>query len=385
MSAEKPGNYYIRLDIGEELDVFDIESFISYRIKLVAGGQLPHLVIEFNASGILADNLKKELREETVIILHEGLNRDESNVSEWTVTSPAFSNSTNLTTFRVECLLKVAGYDSENLTGSISGTSVDVMEEICSKYLNKDLDVIADPQDSMTWAMGLSVPQEALTKTQVRYWGSESPNTALTFGIDEVGPVIIRDLKMALDEGPKFELYYDLLPTNGISTIAIMADYTIQPHNGLQSRVGGVTRKTGITTVDEDGSIFADLVGVDGIESPFAGSIIESEPTYDSSLPGRIDWIGLQDNQNVHENWTLARNTNIAQITRAMDVSISVIAPENLRDVKLLDVVLFKEQTYDKQLLDTFSGLYFITELERVFDPKNRSVSTILTINKDGA
>lgn len=385
MAAETPGKYYVRLDIGDELDVFDIESFISYRIKLTAGGILPHLVVEFMARGILADNLKKELREETVIKLYEGLNRDEANISNWIVTQPQFKNLNDATSFRVECLLRTNGYDSQNLTESFTGTSTEVMENLAIHYLGKTADILASPQDQMNWALGLAVPQEAMTKTQVRYWGKDSPDTALTFGIDEVGPVIIKDLKMAIEAGPRYEIRYDLLPTTDLETIEVMADYTVTAHSALQSRIGGVNRVTGLTTINDAGEVFADLEFTDDLNSPFAGSLIEASPTFSPSIPGRIDWIGMQDDENVHPNWVKARSSNLAQLTRAMDVSLVVAAPENLQDVRLLDVVLFREQTYDKQLLDTFSGLYFITQIERIFDAENRNVVTVLTINKDGA
>lgn len=387
MAAESPNNYYVRLDIAEHLDVFDLESFIGYRIKLTAGGILPHLVVEFKASGLLADNLKKELREETNIKFYEGLNRDEAKISNWTVTQPMFQNLSGVTTFRIECLLSTLGYDSQNLTQAITGTSIDVMENLAIHYLGTTADVIADPQDEMNWSLGLSVPQEAMTKTQVRYWGSESPNTALTFAVPETGPVIIRDLKMTIDRGPRFEIRYDENGEGDLPTIDVAADYVINAHSAFQSRIGGVNRISGFTEVEENGSFFSNISDVSEFEpqSPFAGSRIESTPTYSPNAIGRIDWMSMLDRENVHENWVNARLINLAQLTRAMDVSIVLASPTNLQDVNLLDVVLFREQSFDRQLLDTFSGLYFITQIERVYEANSNAVVTALTISKDGA
>jgi len=388
MSASIKDKYYIRLDIGEQEDVFDTESFTSYRIRMRAGGFLPHLVVEFNARGELADKLKSELRETTTIKLYEGIDRDNAKITQWTVVSPSFRNFSSMTEFRVECLLFAPGYDSQNLTDSITGTSIDVLNSLSQDFIGRPVDAIASPTDEMTWQLGLTTPQEAVTRTQIRYWSeTESPNTALAVGIMENGPMLVRDIAMTVRQGPSFELIYDNEVTSDVPQILCQADYVVYPHDALQSRVGGVNRVAGAVEILDDAEAFVDIFQLDDIQSPFRGSRIQPDPTYDTNLAGRIDWNNMEDLDNVHDNWTRSRNVNIAQLTRCLDVNVRLVAPQTdpiLQELKLLDIVLFKEQTFDRQLLEAFSGLYMVKEIERFFQEDAQSIATAITISRDG-
>ncbi len=387
MAAGIANKYYVRLDVGSHNDVFGTEEFLSYRLIETADGSLPQLVVEFIVYGTLADKITEELKEDTVLRFTEGVNSEDAKTSLWSAVNPMFKNAGEFIEVKVEALLLAPGYAQSNLTDIITGTSVDVISQLSQRYLSKEIDSLASPSDSMNWACGLLTPQEMMTKAQVRYWSSKnSPNTALTLGIPAHGKVIVRDIAQLLQSGdPKWDLYSEGQPTQGITGIPIMSNYTVYAHNGLQSAIGGVNRVAGSTVFNkEDGTAALNVEEVK-MKSPFEGSRLNSFATYDQSITGRVDWLNMEDNANVHENWTLSKNCNLAQLTRCMDVTVAVTVPTNFQEVSLLDVALFKNRGSSGAMLKSFSGEYLVTKIDRAFNPSEQGVTTSLLLNRDGA
>jgi len=255
-----------------------------------------------------------------------------------------------------------------------SKTAFAAIQEVVSTYFTFKTNA-SPTQDSMNWIQP-SIPDKVFVNN---LWAhSNLPGSFLAIGIGADSSFILKDVKKAVSSQENYDwrLVNETI-TNEQSTskdITIDSDYVIESETGFINRWFGYERE--IPIVDRD-------TGVASTVTPTTNTYMALSKKFDraSAIDSRTADITLQS-RNQHSKYWESYISNLSNLALFGSTRIEVSFTNAYRQLKLLDVVMFKDLELDNKLAaESFSGLYLLTRIARQITRK--TLLTTMEISRE--
>lgn len=365
------GQYYISFGIGDYTDFIREEDLMEFTLVEETGNFLPTFRLSFESSDESLLGILNESNELTVSFGVDQRNTHETGLMIHNLQSMRTGPDRRWfgvkgTLFQTTYILNPHAYISEKVSG------IEAIKEVVNtnNYFSWDSNIDKDASyDMMRWVQPNIPDREFVNNIWLHSYlpdsfiglGISTFSSGVTLGnntdrLPSRGSLIVRDVMKQLKTKDVWRLTQS--PQSDFD-IPYNTDYTIEVNTGeINQKIGYGRKLMALSLEDGDDAVFSedarpiianvsDLMRTQNIWMSWGGSVIQ--------------------NENVHSNYWQARLKNLTNLSVLSTVKVTVTVPYRFINIKVWDVVLFKDIGIDGKggVAGFHSGRYVVGKVIR--------------------
>ena len=340
----------------------DITGFESFKIVEEAGNQLPTFTLVFRSADA---GLLSYLNEGNTISAGMGVTQIDLNTTLRPMSKAISRADSSTLRFTVNGMYDAINYltsTQTQMSDQVSGLTF--MQQLASQHFTPDFSTSAS-NDTMNWSQP-GIPNQAMIE---HLWAHSDlgNNNFPMIGITSDGTFRLRTAT-DLANGSATWNYTNGQQLGG-NVVNFHYDWDIQSDTGYTNAVAAYSKTSDIQDMDKGpGSLFN--------TSP--GQLFGQSASLEQSSGAGQQIIGnLLSNVNHHSNFHQARADNVTNIANASSTKLNINNSDYYFPIKVLDTILFTEFLDDGTSLQSFSGMYIVTQVTRAIE--NGQFHTMIT------
>ena len=343
------GSWVASFSIGG-VNITDQTGFESFKIVEEAGNQLPtfELIFRTTDAGLLSF-----INEGNVISAGMGVTQINLTTNLRPMSKDISRADSSSLRFHITGFYDAIDYLANTKTSTTDEiSSLEAMQAITSQHFTNDYST-SSANDKMNWCQH-GIPNQSMVEHLWQHADLGSGNFPM-IGITSDGTFRLRTAS-DLTSG-NYQWNFTNAEQLGGSTVPFHYDYNIKSDTGFTNIVAAYQKSADIVDLDKGpGSIFTtNPVGLFG-----QSSSLEQSSSIAAGAAG-----ALLSNINHHTNFNQAKADNVTNLANASSTKLNVSNSDYFFPIKLLDVIMFTDFLEDASSVQSFSGLWVVTEVSR--------------------
>ncbi|WBU87740.1 hypothetical protein [Escherichia phage EP_H11] len=362
------GQYVAMFKIGDFKDFIGPRDLIQFKIIEEAGNVMPTYELVFECRD---EQIVSVLKEGNFIYASFGRNEASMiNVKLAILKRQKTNFGVGSQILRVLGVFGAVPYRIDSQAASHTGTSIEVMKSIVSKYFKADFNCPAS-DNKMNWLQNNINDRDFVN--QLWLHSNLNSDTPLV-GITTDGLFRVRSISTAVDRNnPNWKL--TSLETKDAGAIYYDKPPNIYSDSGAVNALGGYAKSRIVHNQSDNQSFYS---------TPQGSPILSVSSNQEVSDTGRrLGGVSIL-NENVHSSYHSSFDYNVRNLLRLSMMKAKVEITGYYFNIRVLDSVLLKEDSdaRRKEANMDSSGLWLTQKVCRIFT--NKDLCTVLTLCRDG-